>query len=118
MLTNAEIAGMREAQEQALPETCTRSRYPLVSNGAGGYTKGAAETITLACRVSSRGMPDEYLRQSVATGRHMMMVTVPQGSDVRHTDELLVSGVTYRVIGFDSAGEWETAMRCVCEVIE
>ena len=117
MLTVAEIAAMRVTQESALPETCTRSRYPLVSNGAGGYTKAAAETITLDCRVSSRGMPDEYLRQSVATGRHLMMVTVPQGSDVRHTDELTVSGVTYRIIGFASVGDWETAMRCVCEVI-
>lgn len=118
MLTATEIAAMRATQESALPETCTRTRYPLISNGAGGYTKGVADTITLACRVSSRGAPAEYLRQSAATGRRVMMVTVPQGSDVRHTDELLVSGVTYRVIGFDSAGEWETAMRCVCEVIE
>jgi len=117
MLTATEIAAMRETQEQALPDTCTRNRYPLTSNHAGGYTKGAAGSIVLPCRVSSRGLPDEYLRQSAATSRHLMMVTVPHGSDVRHTDELVCDGVTYRVIGFASAGMWETALRCVCEVI-
>ena len=117
MLTAAEITAMRETQEQALPDICTRNRYPLTSNHAGGYTKGAAESIVLPCRVSSRGLPDEYLRQSAATSRHLMMVTVPHGSDVRHTDELVCGGVTYRVIGFASAGVWETALRCVCEVI-
>ncbi|MEN6547031.1 MAG: head-tail adaptor protein [Armatimonadia bacterium] len=117
MLAAIEIAAMRETQEQALPDTCTRNRYPLTSNGAGGYTKGAAEAIVLPCRVSSRGLPDEYLRQSAAISRHLMMITVPHGSDVRHTDELVCNGLTYRVIGFASAGDWETALRCVCEVI-
>jgi len=117
LLTAGDVAMMRAVQNAALPDVCTRNRYPLTSNHAGGYTKGAAEAIVLPCRVSSRGLPDEYLRQSAATSRHLMMVTVPHGSDVRHTDELVCGGVTYRVIGFASAGVWETALRCVCEVI-
>ena len=115
MLTAAEIAAMREAQEQALPETCVRTRTALVPTAGGGYTDGESETISLACRISSNGVPQEYLRQGVATGRVPVMITVPHGSDVVGTDTLAVGGVEYHIIGMVSVGTWATALRCVCE---
>jgi hypothetical protein len=117
MLSDADLATMRATQEVALPETCTRVRTPLVADGQGGYTKGTATTATLACRVSSRGLPSEYLQMATATGKELRMVTLPHGSDVKRTDTLLIDGVTYQVIGFASAGDWETALRVVCEVV-
>jgi hypothetical protein len=115
MLTATELTAMRAVQTAALPDTCTRSRATMAQTAGGGFAVSSTATITLACRVSSRGVPDEYLRQAVATGRTPVMITVPQGSDVVRTDTLAVSGVTYKVLGFASVGAWETAMRCVCE---
>jgi hypothetical protein len=117
MLTDADLAAMREAQDLALPDTCTRTRTALTQTAGGGYTETAASTLTPPCRTSSRGVPQEYLRQAVESGRAAMMVTVPQGSDVLATDKLTIGGVVYQVIGFASAGGWETALRCVCEVL-
>lgn len=115
MISAGDLAAMRAAQRAAMPSTCTRRRVPLVADGRGGYTEGVAATITLACRVSSRGLPSEYLRMGVASGKALIMVTVPHGSDVLRTDTLVVGAKTYQIIGFDSAGAWETALRCVCE---
>ena len=117
MLSDADLAAMRATQEAAMTETCTRRRTPLVSDSQGGYTKGTATTATLACRVSSRGLPQEYLHLSAATGKEFRMVTLPHGSDVKRTDDLVIGGVVHRVIGFASAGDWETALRAVCEVV-
>lgn len=115
MLTATEIAAMQATQTSALPGTCTRTRVTLGQTAGGGYAVVSTATITLACRVSTRGIPDEYLRQGVATGRVLVMITLPQGSDVTRTDTLAVEGVTYKILGFASVGEWETAMRVVCE---
>ena len=117
MLSDADLATMRTAQEAALTEICTRERTPLVNDGQGGYTKGTPTAISLACRVSSRGLPQEYLHLSAAIGKEFRMVTVPHGSDVLRTDDLVIGGVTHRVIGYASAGEWATALRLVCEVV-
>jgi hypothetical protein len=115
MLTGAELVAMRAAQVAALPETCVRARATRTQTAGGSWTNGAASTITLDCRVSPNGVPGEYLRHSVASGRQPVMITLPSGSDVRRTDTLTVAGLTYEIIGLVSAGEWETALRCVCE---
>ena len=118
MLTTAEITAMRAAQDSALPETCTRTRATLAQTAGGGFAVSSTATIVLDCRVSTRGIPEEYLRQGVATGRAPVMITLPQGSDVVRTDTLTVDGVEYHILGFASRGDWETAMRCVCEAVK
>jgi len=117
MLTATEIAAMRETQGQALPDTCTILRATSEPDGLGGHVRVWEEIGRLPCRISSRALPQEYLLEARATGKNFVMVTLPQGSDVTRTDRLLVSGRTYEVVGFDSIGEWETALRAVCEEI-
>ena len=118
MLTSVELASLRATQEEALSETATVVRSTLTSDGAGGYTRAALSTATYACRVSSRGVPSEFLEAGLAKGSVYVMITLPQDADVKRTDKLTVDGLTYEVAGFASGGGWETAKRAVCMVVK
>ena len=107
-------AAMRAAQAATMTETCTRVRTTRVADGAGSFTDGATTTAALACRVASAGMPQEYMQMAVARARRPIMITVPFGSDVLHTDTITYGGKTHEILGFVSAGQWATALRCAC----
>jgi len=114
MLTTDQLAAMRAAQAEALPDTCTRTRTPRVADGQGGFTDGTPVAVALSCRKSSRGIPDHYMAMQAAQGKQLWMVTFIQGADVQARDMLTIDGDTLSVLGIASGGEWETAVRAVC----
>lgn len=114
MLSAAELAAMQAAQAEAMPDTCVRSRVTLTADSMGGATAGTPTTANYACRLSSRGVPDEYLAMARASGKQLWMVTLPSAADVLSTDILTVNGVKMEVLGFASGGVWQTAKRAVC----
>jgi uncharacterized membrane protein len=65
VLTDADLAGMRAAQLMTLPETATIQRATDTRTAAGGTSQSWASAGTASCRLSSRGVPREYL----ASGR-------------------------------------------------
>jgi len=114
MLTNADLAYMRATQEDALPDSCTRERTPMVADGQGGFIAGTPVVVTLPCRKASRGIPDHYMAMQAAQGKQLWMVTFAYGADVRARDVLTIGGVDMTVLGLASGGAWETAVRAVC----
>jgi hypothetical protein len=117
MLPSADVTRMRQVQVEAMPQTCTRSRPTWTDDGGGGRLPGAPVEITLACRVSSHGVPTEYQRAEALAGRELRVVTLPHGSDVVRTDQLIVGGQTLEIVGGIAAGEWATVVRLVCAVL-
>jgi hypothetical protein len=114
MISAAELAAMQSMQAEAMPDTCVRNRTVLTSDSMGGSTAGAPATVTYDCRLSSRGVPDEYLAMDRASGKQLWMVTLPISADVLTTDYLTVNGVEMEILGFVSGGTWATAKRVVC----
>jgi hypothetical protein len=45
-----------------------------------------------------------------------VVITLPYGSDVTRLDTLVVKDVVYEVTGIASMGNWQTAVRCQCEL--
>lgn len=114
LLTANDMAVMRAAQNAALPDTCTRTRTPLVSDGMGGQKEGMPTTASYACRLSNRGVPSQYEAMGAALGQQLWMVTLPCDADVIAEDVLAIGAQTMRVLGIASGGEWQTATRAVC----
>ena len=114
MLTAEELAAMKLMQESALPDTCMRTRTPLVSDGMGGQKEGTPVMACYACRLSNRGVPSQYEAMGAALGQQLWMVTLPCDADVIAEDVLTIGAQTMRVLGIASGGEWQTATRAVC----
>ena len=114
MIDAASLVAMRAAQASALPDVCTRTRTPLEPDGIGGQKAGTAVTTTLYCRLSSRGIPDQYRAMDAVQGKQLWMATFTYGADVQARDVLVIDGKTMTVLGLASGGDWETAVRAVC----
>lgn len=113
MLTAEEMAQMRAVQEAALPNTAVILRFPLVSDGMGGYIDTWQPTGTAPCRVSSvnsRAYAEtEQGLQLVSETR--WVVTLPAGTEVSAKDQLQVGDVVYEVTEVNAGEDWMTAVR-------
>lgn len=114
LLTEADLAAMRAVQNEALPDACTRTRTPLVTDGMGGQKAGTADTESYACRLSNRGVPSQYQAMGAALGQQLWIVTLAHNADVVAEDVLTIGAQSMRVLGIASGGQWETATRAVC----
>ena len=119
MLSASDLTALQAAQEGLLPDTCAVHRATTEADGLGGVTASWAPTgDAYACRLSSRGVPDEYLQLAAVRGKTPWMVTLPTGADVLRTDRLVIGSQTLEVVGFASGGAWETAKRAICVEVD
>jgi head-tail adaptor len=114
MLTDSDLAAMRATQARALPETATIRRATTSRTATGGTSESWDDAGSASCRLSSRGVPREYLEAGAVSGAHYWMVTMPYDTAVTREDRLIVGGRTLEIVGFASGGEWATALRAVC----
>jgi len=114
-LTATELSRMRATQDAAMPDSCQVKRRVQTTDGLGGtgFTWPAV-THTYDCRLSTQGIPAEYLRYARETRRQAWSVTIAHGSDVLATDRLIIGVRTLEILGFASGGAWETALRVIC----
>lgn len=120
MLTAAELAVLREVQEEAMPDTCTIQRRSLQSDGMGGYTESWSDLATgVRCRIASaRYRPEERAIAEQVRGKTLWMLTLPAGQDITARDRVIVSGVAYEVVGLLTGGAWETARRVLLQRVD
>jgi hypothetical protein len=95
MLSVADLAGMRETVDSALPDTCTVIDDVLTSDGAGGQTVGSTTTATYACRIAPRlatgtgQLKDaEVLGAGRITIQAPWLITMPTGAVVSATSHI------------------------------
>ena len=110
MLTDAELAAMRAAQNETLPDVCIRERPVLIANGAGGHTEGEPKTQQYMCRVAATGGRDLEVAARLTTER-TLTVTLPYDADVVSSDRLRVGDRQLQVIAPLAGGTWMTALR-------
>lgn len=95
MLSLADLEGMRETVESALPDTCTVIHDTLESDGAGGQTVASSTSTAYACRVAPRlatgtgQLKDaEVLGAGRITIQAPWLITLPEGAVVSATDHI------------------------------
>jgi len=110
MLSSNQIEVMRETQEAALPQTCTRRRAVLIRDGRGGHTEGTSEEAEYVCRVApTKGREIEIA--SRITSELTLTVTLPHDADVQPRDRLVIGDRELNVVAVLSGGTWTTALR-------
>lgn len=112
MLTLDDLAGMREVQESALPDTAVISRLTRTYDDTGGYSETSTTVATVACRVT-RERPREVVQGEQPVVLADWVVTLPYGTDVRPDDNITVNGQVLHVVGLLNAS-WRTAERALC----
>jgi len=114
-LTADEIEAMREAQEDALPDSGTLARATLASDGTGGHTQTWATVATaVACRL---GKPD---RKALEIANRLgidvtVTVTMVAETDAHVGDHFTVDSVTYTLTHVAEPESWETARQCLAK---
>ncbi len=115
LLDANDLAAIRAAQEEAMPDTCVVQSRTSTADGMGGVTRGDwTDGTSYSCRLSSRGVPREYLQQAAISGLQYWMVTLPHDASVTRDNRLKVGSRYLQIVGFQSGGEYETAKRAVC----
>lgn len=118
MLSSDELAAIRAEQVATMPDTCVVQSVTRTADGMGGFTEDWDDSASYACRLSSRGLPREYLEMSAITGAHYWMVTLPHDAVVMREDRLVIGDRVLSIVGFASGGTWETAKRAVCVEVD
>ena len=114
MLTDADLARMRGAQESIMTDTCQVQRRTLTPDGAGGHAESWNTVATVACRVAPSGRsPQEQVIAERLTATSIWTITLPALTDVQPADRLLVGARTFEVVGVLARSE-EIARRVVC----
>lgn len=117
MLTAADLAYMRDTQEDFLPGTVVILRDLALSNGAGMQYDGYAAHGTVLGRIypmQRRGM-GEVVAGAQVLSVNTWFATLPAGTDVTARDRLSYEGRTWEVMRVNNDEMWQTAVRCELE---
>jgi hypothetical protein len=119
LLTDADIAGMRSAVEDSLPDTAVIQTRTFVGDSGGGGTSVWAASGTVACRVSPRRPSNFGAERDVAmriTEVATFLVTLPQSASCDTNSRIQTMGNTYEVVGLQEPRSWDLCRRV--EVLE
>lgn len=116
MLTDREVADMRDTLEQTFPDECTIRRSQVVPDGQGGETETWSDLATVPCRLSpqSQRQSDEVEEGDRITALTYRVVTVAHDTDVTAADRLVINGETLEVQGLRAPRSWELSRRIEC----
>ena len=112
MLTESQVAAMRDTAEQALPDTATHYRRALVSDGGGGrIEQWAVLAEDVPCRLAPVGGGETGTTGDRIVDESTHIVTVSAKRDVAEPDRFVVDGVAYEVTLVRERGAWEVTRR-------
>lgn len=97
MLGSQELIAYRAEFNRLLGGSCAIKRIAPTADGMGGTTATWTEVDTVPCNVAPKsGPPGQAGGQVREVGARM--VTLPAGTDVRTSDQLLIDGQTFEVV--------------------
>lgn len=113
MLSEKELADMRDQQEENMPETVYIQKKVSVSNGAGGFTETWETESTVAGRIGPVGKsPEEKEIAARLTGVTGYTVILPHDAVVDEKNQLQINGRQFFVAGVPKKS-LQTALRAV-----
>lgn len=118
-LTPDELASMQSDAQLFLPDTGIIMRPTAgTADGMGGRTGGTVSAAgTVACRIRPISPPIEVDSANNLRSVASWVITIPNGTDIRLTDQFTSGGVTYEIVGTPNAGSWEIARRVQAKVV-
>lgn len=115
-LTADELAEMRDAIEDLLPDTCDILSVTRTSNGEGGFTETwGTVSASVACRLDAISGTD-HLSAGAIQPFTRWMLTVPYDTVINNTYRVSHGGYTYNVVGgVNTDTSWIASKRAVLE---
>jgi hypothetical protein len=118
-LTAGDLALMRDTLESSLPGTAVIQRQGFTSDGMGGSIGSAWTAVgTVPARrdpVRTR-IGEERMFGGRGIGESTWVVVMPEGTDVRRTDRIVLGG-TLEVVEVRTPQSWELMTRAECVVV-
>lgn len=117
MLTESELASMRETLTDSLAGTAVIYNSAFVSDGGGGGTTTWTAAGTVDCRVAPIGGTEEQQGDRLQPETEVIF-TVPQGIAITADAQIRYDGGTYSVIALRAPRTWELSRRVEAKEIE
>lgn len=115
-LTAAELAAMRSAISELLPDTAQIITITQVPNGMGGYTESRATAAAVAFRLDVSSGQEQIAGGALQPYTHYKG-SLPYDTTVTTSQQILHSGVTYAVIAVNTSQSWIAVRRVDLEKI-
>lgn len=121
MLTNSELAYMREAIGQLMPDTCNLLTATNTADGSGGITTtwGTA-SASVVCRMDYKtgAQQSEQLTAFSVRPYSGFMLSVPYNTTINTEYRVEHGGFTYNVKAVNTDQSWIAVKRVVLERVE
>lgn len=116
LVSSSHLTALRATQADSMDQTCTiRTLTPGASDGAGGFLDDTATTVDVACRVSKQVGREDIITDKVSA-ETTYWITVPYGTAIAQTSEIVCNGRTYQVIDRNADNSWKTAERVLARI--
>jgi len=119
-LTTNDLAWMRDALEELMPDTCAILTATNASDGQGGYTvTWGTASANVKCRVDP-GKKEMYERLTGAKLEPFSwwQLTLPHDTTITAQSRVVVNGNTYNVVNHDDNKSWQATLRVALMKVE
>jgi head-tail adaptor len=117
MLTESELASMRETLGDSLAGTAVIFNSAFVSDGGGGGTTTWTAAGTVDCRVAPTGGAEEQQGDRLQPETEVIF-TIPQGGTITPDSQIGYGGRTYTVTALRAPRTWEISRRVEAKELE
>lgn len=118
MLTDKDLAQMRETANAALPDFAEIQRRTLTPDGYGNATETWEVIPAVPCRITpDKNKKAEVEQAGVVTTIADFLVTLPYETVIRATDRLQINGTQYEVIGENPVTSWLVTKQVKAKVV-
>ncbi len=115
MLTDDELASMRDTLNDSLPGTAVVQTSSWVSDGGGGGTTSWVAAGTYDCRVTPTGGLEQSQGDRVQPESEFIF-TLPANTSITEDAQIVYSGGTYDVIAMPHPRSYEVSRRVQAKV--
>lgn len=118
-LTAAELADIRAAINELLPDTGYIITVTNTPDGQGGQTESYGTSSGIACRLDQKVLTDLKSGEMMVGGAinpfHTFMLTLPSSATITTDHRFLLNNTTYNVKSVDKDKSWTASVRCFVE---
>jgi hypothetical protein len=120
MLTDSDLAMMRETIAQMFPDTCNILSEALAADGQGGQTSTWGTVATnIPCRFDEQSTQSNQLVPAGAALReaHRYTLSLPYNQSIAAHDRVEVGSNTYHVVSVNAGISWQAVTRAALELV-
>ena len=101
MLTELELAFIRNDAQRAMTDTCTVMRKIYIDDDAGGQKQDWQEIATVPCNIAafSGRVPSERVIAEQFAGYTLWNLLIPHHIDIQKQDRIIAFGQAYDIVG-------------------